>query len=63
MRERDDPELAEAWRLREKTEELVRTVPVPDAGYDPADCWCGMDHARMDMDGDGNWYELPEEDA
>jgi hypothetical protein len=26
------------------------------------DCWCGMDHARMDLDAEGNWVELPEEE-
>ena len=27
-----------------------------------SNCWCGMDHAKMDMDYDGNWYELPDDE-
>lgn len=22
------------------------------------DCWCGMDHCKVEMDEDGNWYEI-----
>ena len=25
------------------------------------DCWCGMDHSRVEMDQDGNWFEWPDE--
>lgn len=21
-------------------------------------CWCGMDHSLVEMDQDGNWYEI-----
>ena len=26
------------------------------------DCWCGMDHGRVELDQDGNWVELPDDD-
>lgn len=27
------------------------------------DCWCGMDHSRVEMDEEGNWVEIEKEDG
>jgi hypothetical protein len=41
---------------------MGRKSMTPDGYLHNGNCWCGLDHARMDIDQDGNWFELPDEE-
>jgi hypothetical protein len=28
----------------------------------PNECWCGMDHSKVEQDYEGNWYEIEDYD-